>query len=257
MQPGAILREAWELYKTHWRTFLPLALVVYIVLGLVSLLLALIFGWFGVLLGALVGIVGVFWLQGALVEAVADVRDGRRDLTMGETFQRVRPKLGTLIVAGILAGIAIAIGLVLFIVPGVFLLVIWCLIVPVIVLERKGVMEAFGRSRELVRGNGWNVFGVIILCLLIWIAVSIVVALLVSFFSDEIRGFLQSLVTNTLVVPFIALALTLMYYALVSRAQPAEAPAAAPAPQSPLTPPPGTTQPPTPPTPPEPPPAGG
>jgi ABC-type multidrug transport system fused ATPase/permease subunit len=257
MQPGAILREAWELYKTHWRTFLPLALVVYILLGLVSLLLAWIFGWFGVLLGALVGIVGVFWLQGALVEAVADVRDGRRDLTMGETFQRVRPSLGTLIVAGILAGIAIAIGLVLFIVPGVFLLVIWCLIVPVIVLEGKGVMESFGRSRELVRGNGWNVFGVIILCLLIWIAVSIVVALLVSFFSDEIRGFLQSLVTNTLVVPFIALALTLMYYALVSRARPAEAPAAAPAPQTPLTPPPGTTQPPTPPTPPEPPPAGG
>jgi Uncharacterised protein family (UPF0259) len=257
MQPGAILREAWDLYKAHWRTFLPLALVVYIVLGLVSLLLALIFGWFGVLLGALVGIVGVFWLQGALVEAVADVRDGRRDLTMGETFQRVRPSLGTLIVAGILAGIAIAIGLVLFIVPGVFLLVIWCLIVPVIVLEGKGVMESFGRSRELVRGNGWNVFGVIILCLLIWIAVSIVVALLVSVFSDEIRGFLQSLVTNTLVVPFIALALTLMYYALVSRARPGEAPAATPAPQTPLTPPPGTTQPPTPPTPPEPPPAGG
>jgi hypothetical protein len=257
MQPGAILREAWELYKAHWRTFLPLALVVYIVLGLVSLLLALIFGWFGVLLGALVGIVGVFWLQGALVEAVADVRDGRRDLTMGETFQRVRPKLGTLIVAGILAGIAIAIGLALLIVPGLFLLVIWSVIVPVIVLERKGVMESFGRSRELVRGNGWNVFGVIILCLLIWIAVSIVVALLVSFFSDEIRGFLQSLVTNTLVVPFIALALTLMYYALVSRARPAEAPVATPAPQTPMAPPPGTTQPPTPPTPPEPPPAGG
>ena len=28
-----------------------------------------------------------------------------------------------------------------------------------IVLENRGAIEAFGRSRELVRGHGWNVFG--------------------------------------------------------------------------------------------------
>jgi hypothetical protein len=48
-----------------------------------------------------------------------------------------------LIVAGLLAGIGIAIGLVFLIVPGLILLTWWCLIVPVVVLEGKQVGEAF------------------------------------------------------------------------------------------------------------------
>ena len=35
------------------------------------------------------------------------------------------------------------------------------MIAPVIVVEHSGVMDSFGRSRELVRDNGWQVFGVI------------------------------------------------------------------------------------------------
>ena len=100
MQPGAIVREAWELYKSHWRTFVPLALIVYVVLGLITLVFALLLGWLGALIGVLASIVGTFWLQGALVEAVQDVRDGKQDLSIGEMFSRVRPRLPALIVAG-------------------------------------------------------------------------------------------------------------------------------------------------------------
>ena len=116
------------------------------------------------LITAVVSLVGTFWLQGALVYAVDDVRDGRIDSSIGDLFERVRPYLGTLIVAGILAGLGIALGLVLLIVPGLILLTWWCLIVPVIVLEGKRVGESFSRSRELVRGHGWTVFGVVIIC---------------------------------------------------------------------------------------------
>jgi hypothetical protein len=214
MQPTAIVREAWELYKAHWRTFVPLALIVYLILGLVTLVLAWLLGWVGVLLGALVNIVGIFWLQGALVEAVRDVRDGRRDLSLGETFRRVQPRLTSIIPAGLIAGIAIAIGLILFIAPGLFLLTIWCLIVPAIVLEGKSAGESFGRSRELVRGNGWNVFGVIIITIAAIIVANILVSIALFWLPDEVQGFLQSLVSNTLVAPFMAVALTLTYYAL-------------------------------------------
>lgn len=214
MQPTAIVREAWELYKAHWRTFVPLALIVYLILGLVTLVLAWLLGWVGVLLGALVNIVGIFWLQGALVEAVRDVRDGRRDLSVGETFRRVQPRLTSIIPAGLIAGIAIAIGLILFIAPGLFLLTIWCLIVPAIVLEGKSAGESFGRSRELVRGNGWNVFGVIIITIAAIIVANILVSIALFWLPDEVQGFLQSLVSNTLVAPFMAVALTLTYYAL-------------------------------------------
>ena len=57
----------------------------------------------------------------------------------------------------------------LLIVPGLFLLTIWIAVIPAVVLENRGIGESFGRSRELVRGNGWNVFGVIILTFLLLI----------------------------------------------------------------------------------------
>jgi uncharacterized protein UPF0259 len=228
MQPREILGEAWALYKAHWRHFLPLALVVFVVLSLISVLLSLALGWFGALLGSLIGLVGVFWLQGALCEAVADVRDGRADLSISETLQRVRPRVGPLLVAGLLAGLGVVIGLILLIVPGLLLLTWWSLIVPVIVLERAAAMESFGRSRELVRGNGWNVFGVIVLTVLVLILVGILLAIVLAWLPDEVGSYVQTLVSNTLTAPFLALAWTLMYFRLRElRQAPEPAPLAA------------------------------
>jgi hypothetical protein len=232
MQPREILGEAWALYKAHWRHFLPLALVVFVVLSLISLVLSAALGWFGALLGFLIGLVGIFWLQGALCEAVADVRDGRADLSISETLQRVRPRVGPLLGAGLLAGLGVVVGLILLIVPGLVLLTWWSLIVPVIVLERVAAMESFGRSRELVRGNGWNVFGVIVLTVLIFLVVGIVIgilaAILLNWLPDEVGGYVQTLVSNTLTAPFLALAWTLMYFRLRDlRQAPEPAPLAA------------------------------
>jgi hypothetical protein len=242
VQPGAVIREAWDLYKAQWRHLLPFALIVYLILGLVSLLLGAVLGWFGALVGSLVGIIGLFWLQGALVEAVTDIRDGRADLSMAETFRRVQPHLLTLIGAGLLAGIAILIGLILLIVPGLYLMTIWSVLIPVIVLERKAVFEAFGRSRELVSGNGWNVFGVVIISILILIGAGIVLGILLFWLSGELGAYIRSVITNTITIPFIALAWTLLYYRLRELEG---APAVAPAPAA--------TEPPTPPPAPPPP----
>jgi hypothetical protein len=227
MQATAVVREAWELYKAHWRTFVPLALIVYVILGAISWLLGAVLGWLGVLIAALASIVGTFWLQGALVEAVQDVRDGRQDLSLTEMFARVRPRLPAIIPAGIIAGIAILIGLILVIVPGLFLLTIWSLIIPVIVLEGRSAGESFGRSRELVRGNGWSVFGVIAITFGVLIVASIILGIATFWLPDGVDRFVQDVISNTVVVPFIAVAWTMMYFAL---ARPAEAPATAPPP---------------------------
>ena len=66
----------------------------------------------------------------------------------------------------------------LLIVPGLFLLTIWSVVAPVVVIERPGVFAAFGRSRELVRGYGWQVFGVIVVVILIAIVVAIIVEIM-------------------------------------------------------------------------------
>ena len=216
MQPGAIVREAWELYKAHWRTFVPLALVVYLILGVVGLVLILLLGWVGAILSALVGVVGFFWLQGALVEAVQDVRDGRQDLSLGATFARVQPRLPAIIPAGLIAGIAIAVCFVtIILIPlGLFLLTIWCLIVPVIVLEGKSAGESLGRSREIVKGNGWSVFGVIVITIAAALVANIILSIALFWLPDTAEGFIRGVVSNTVVAPFVVVAWTLMYFAL-------------------------------------------
>ena len=223
MKPGAVFGEAWGLYKRFWQHFIPLALIVYVIIAIASLLLVYGLGIIGALLAGILSLVGLFWLQGAIAEAVSDVRDGRVDLSIGETLNRVGPRVGTLVAAGLLAALGIAVGLILLIVPGLVLLTWWCLIVPSVVLERRGVLESFGRSRELVRGNGWSVFAVIALSVLIGIAVNIAVALVLVFLPDELGTFIADVVSNTVVGPFIAAAWTVMYFQLRGEPAPLEA----------------------------------
>src|SRR5262249_47729501 len=150
-----------------------------------------------------------FWLQGALVFAVDDVRDGRIDSSISELFERVRPYLGTLIGAGLLAGLGIAVGFVLLIVPGLILLTWWCLIAPVIVLEGKHVGESFGRSRELVRGHAWTVFGIIIIVVLASAIASGLIQAIFSFLGPFLRYWIGGAIANAIVDPFLAVALVL------------------------------------------------
>jgi hypothetical protein len=220
-----VLGEAWGMYKAHWRHLLTIAFVVYVAVALISLVLVLLLTWVGAIIGAIVGLIGLFWVQGALVKAVDDVRDGRADLTLGQTFERVQPQLVAIIVAGILAGLGIFVGLILLIVPGLILLTWWVLIIPVIVLEEKRAGEAFSRSRELVRGYGWSVFGVIVLTILLVIAFNIVLGIVLLPAADWLRSLLSNVISGTLVTPFISVAWTLLYFRLRG-AKEAPAPAA-------------------------------
>src|SRR5918995_14337 len=217
-----VLGEAWEMYKAHWQHLLTIALVVYAAVAVVSLLLALLLDrWAAGILAALVSLVATFWLQGALVKAVDDVRDGRPDLSLGETFAGVRPQLVAIIVAGVLAALGVILGLILLIIPGLYLLTRWILIIPVIVLEGRTAGESFGRSWELVRGFAWNVFGVIVLTILILIGFRIALDIVLFPLSNEIQSLLTELIAGTLATPFAVLAWTLLYFRLREAKEPA------------------------------------
>jgi hypothetical protein len=235
VQIGEVLSEAWELYKRHLKPFVLTALVVFVVLDLLSAIASVAAGdstgaailWSVIAL--VIGVVGYFWVQGALVELVRDVRDGRADRSVSETYQAVQKRLPALISAGILAGIGIAIGFLLLIVPGLFLLTIWSMLAPVIVLEGRSAGESFTRSREVVRGNGWPVFGLIIITFLLVGIASSIIRLVFSPLPDFLDAWLGSLVAHSLTIPFAAAVLTTAYFRL-TRAEPAEAPAPVEAP---------------------------
>jgi hypothetical protein len=204
------------MYKAHASHLLTIAFVVYLLTAIVEAVFTGLLGVVGALLAAVVSIAAGFVLQATLVKAVEDVRDGRADLSFGETVQAALPALGRVALASILAGLAIGIGLVLLIAPGLFLLTIWCLIVPVIVLEGAGTTAAFGRSRQLVRGFGWQVFGTLVLVFVVMLAVNLVLGIIFAALPTAATNFLSSIVTGTLVSPFLALVLTLGYFRLLA-----------------------------------------
>ena len=214
---SGVLSEAWEMYKTYAKHLLAIAFVIYVIAAIVAGLLSLA-GTFGALLGAVVSIVAAFLLQATLVKAVQDVRDGRVDMSIGETVRAATPYIGAVALASILAGIAIVIGLALVIVPGLYLITIWAVIVPVIVIERSGALAAFGRSRQLVRGRGWHVFATLVLVYVILLVVDIVLGLIFSALPHVLGSGLSQVISGTLISPFLALVVTLVYYRLSASA---------------------------------------
>ncbi len=212
---SGVLGEAWSYYKRFAGHFLLIAFVIYLVAAAIVALLSLA-GSVGTFIGWLISVIAAFLVQAALVKAVQDVRDGRADLNLGETVSAVVPYLPAVIAASILAGIGIAIGFALIIVPGLILLTFWSLIVPSIVVGGEGVFGAFRKSWRTVRGYAWHVFGTYVLVFLILIVFNIVLGVILLALPIVARNFISNIVSGTLVAPFLALVVTLVYYRLIA-----------------------------------------
>jgi hypothetical protein len=214
LDPGAVLRRVFTIYGQQAAVLIPAALLLF--LPIAALTGAIETGGYrpgAALIAFFLGIIGSVWFQGIVVEAVRDIRDGRRDVSLTELFRAAAPALGPLLLVGLVAGIGVAFGFLLLIVPGLILLTIWAVVAPVVVLERPGVMDAFSRSRELVRGNGWPVFGVLMLLVLLEIAGSTILSAALG--NDTFtQSFIGSIITSALIAPLGAIAATVMYYDL-------------------------------------------
>jgi hypothetical protein len=209
IKPGEVIGSAFKIYGDQASVLIPAAVVVFAI----GALARLAFTGSAAVLVSLVGVVLGTFYQGMVVELVRDVQDGRRDSSVGGLFRSVAPVVLPLIGLSILLGVGVGIGLILIIVPGLFLMTIWAVAAPALVIERRGVFAAFGRSRELVRGHGWQVFSVILLVLALGIAVGIVVAIIASGLGDGGRALVQWLF-EVLVSPFTSLISAILYFSL-------------------------------------------
>lgn len=227
---GGVIRRVFRIYVDQASVLMPAAAVVFVFAGIVSDLLQT--GGSGpALLALLVRIVATTLFTGMIVELVADLRDGKRDATAGQLLRAVMPVLGQLIIVGFVAGVGIVIGFVLIIVPGLVLLTIWSVVAPVVVLERPPGLGALRRSRELVRGNGWQVFGVIVV-LTILVAALVFALDAAAVTASAAAGLVVGVVVGVLTAPISSLAQAVLYFDLrdasAAAGPPIQAPGAEP-----------------------------
>ncbi len=210
---GDTLSEVFSTYGTKAGVLLPVAFWLFLVVAIVNGLTATNLALFPIALA--LNVVAATLYQGMVVGLVRDVQDGRRDSSAGELMRSAAPVVLPLIGAGLLSGLGVGVGIVLFIVPGLVLLTIWAVIAPVIVVERSGVIGAFGRSRALVRGNGWRVFGAILVAFLITFIVGLVLSAIgAGIANGAIVRIVFNAVASTLTAPIGALLAAVLYFRL-------------------------------------------
>ena len=214
IESGRVISEAFENYRNYAGPLLAVALLVVGIAGVISGVLGASDSLLLALLGLIVYIAAGVLYTGYVVKLVQDVRDGRRDHSVAELFESAAPYIGTLILNGILAAIGIGIGLALLIVPGLILITIWAVVAPAIVVEGAGVIEAFGRSRDLVRGNGWPVFGAIVIAYLIVLVVSFVTAGVGDAIADDAGHVILGTIGDILAAPILALVASALFFDL-------------------------------------------
>ncbi len=209
---GAVIDRVFAIYVDQASVLMPAAAVVFVLSGILTSVI--VAGAPGLtLLAVLISLVATTLFTGMVVQLVADVRDGHRDASASQLLRSVTPVLGQLILVGIVVGLGVLVGLVLIIVPGLILLTIWSVSAPVVVLERPGGLRALGRSRELVRGNGWRVFGVVLVFFLLIIVLGTTLEVLADALSTG-AGIVVRVVIGVLTAPLSALAAAVLYFEL-------------------------------------------
>jgi hypothetical protein len=250
---GSVFERIFATYGKQFPVLIGIALVIFVPVAIVNgLILADGTNVLGFAISTLVTWIGTYWYTGTVVLAAEDMLDGRRDHSIGSLLSSSAPFIPTLILAGLLAGIGITIGLILIVVPGLFLITIWAVIAPVIVLERVGVFESFGRSSELTKGNRWRVFGVLVLLFIITAVIGGIVSGIFRAIADSfVTIAIGDLLVHMFLGPLSALAAAILYFGLKQVRDGGVAPPsvdgpgpAAGGPESPVAPPPAGAAPP-------------
>lgn len=107
------------------------------------------------LLGSIVAVV----LTGMVVVVVTEDVVGRT-ASLELVWSKVRSRIWRLIALSLVIGLLETLGLLLCLAPGIWLWGIWAVAVPALIIENQGIGAALRRSRNLVRGTFWRVWGI-------------------------------------------------------------------------------------------------
>jgi hypothetical protein len=231
---GDVVNETFSIYGANIGPLIGSSVVVFVIVGIVDGILQ---NAGGLVLGILAGIVSLAahaLYTGFVVKLVEDVRDGRRDQTIGDLFSSAAPAILPLILFAILFAIGVFIGFVLIIVPGLILLTFWSVGAPAIVAEGVGPTEAFGRSWRLVRGSAWSVFGSILVVLLIVIVIGFILVAIANPIGNG-AILVANIIAGVITAPIFSLAISVMFFDL-GGGQVAEVPAPPAEPPAPAAP---------------------
>jgi hypothetical protein len=154
---GDTIGRSWELLKANFWPLVGVTLVVGLVQGLLGVI---------PILGSIAGLLlsGVF--GGGLYYYYLRRLRGQ-PAEMGDAFAGFSLAFVPLMLGGLVSSLLTCVGLILLIIPGIYLAVAWCFTVPLIIDQKLEFWTAMEVSRRLVTTQWWRMFGLAILAGLI------------------------------------------------------------------------------------------
>jgi hypothetical protein len=152
-----------------------------------------------------------------------------RPVTFRDAIVELRPRFLPLLGLTVVYTLAVLAGALLCLVGAVPVYVFFSLASPALILERARVGQAFTRSRQLVRGSFWRVFGILLLTVVIAWLISSIINIPFSLGGGAFDSLLHpgtvvqlstgglvlqavgSVIAQTIVAPFVALVTVVLY----------------------------------------------
>lgn len=241
---GELIEDAWRLFTRNLGLFVSIAVVIVVPAEVLVLGVGLGELWRGYRPDPSVGPAAVRaglrllaiqpLVTAACIAAVMALGRGERP-SAGWSVARGFERWGAVLAAVLLAGLATLAGFIFFVVPGIWLAVVLYFASQAVVAEGRDPMDALRRSRELVDGQWWRVFGIGIVFLVMIGVVSSLVTVAAQAAADasgrEVFTLVGTMAGDVFAIGFTAVAGTLVFFDLRARA--GTAPGTAPGPPPP------------------------
>lgn len=171
---GELLEKSFRIFKQGASKFLSMTLLVpligmipLIIVAVLSALATTLSGGpivliFQIILGLLVFISILILFYVFIISNIGVyilLRDFSPDLKVKEAFKRARPYFWKLIIVNLFVGIFVILWSLLFIIPGIIVSVYYTFAIWALIFEGYEGTSALKRSKELVKGYWWAVFG--------------------------------------------------------------------------------------------------
>ena len=156
-------------------------------------------------------------ITGALARTISARYLGREQSVTGAYLGIGVRTFLKLFVASVLFTLFVSVGVIFFVIPGIYMAVMFAFFAQVIVLEPNArIFAGFSRSSALVRGSWWRVFGIL---LLIYIGIDLAEVIIAgvvdsAFRTEPVLATTLITVINILFKPVQLGAITLLYYDL-------------------------------------------
>jgi hypothetical protein len=152
-----------------------------------------------------------------VLQTLADAEKPSARRALVEGFEAFQP----IFFAVLLASAGIALGLLLFIVPGIYVAIRWFFVPQTVVIEGAGVPGALVRSMQLTQGFWWRTFGIVLGANVLSAIPGLLLAVPLTAQAESsgraVWALGSTILTEMVTTPFVALVATFLYYDLRAR----------------------------------------